>query len=418
MVLGIVATRTSVSEGFTALGAPVYYVFPAQAREDITSFRATWSHWWGNAQSPGAGNNLTIDWMEIEYPAGVFTDVLFGGSASATTGPLTNISNDPTPIDIPDGAWFKLHGMYHGCCLQTRGPNAAIGEGSVFPATGLNKVTARSAAFNANATFTPSVIFGDTGKPSALVLGDSLDSGLGDSYQRADGSYGAGFGALINYGCAQMVQWGGSPADYLAAAGPLQAELVQYASDIVATFSANRLFFGNTAAATLADHAAIKALYPGKRYHLTTCTPCTTSGNNWIDLAGQTVIANEAELQAYNVAVLANAMGYAPPLDFAAVLEHVRGGGKWKFDGTANKWTIDGTHCSPFGYAQFAGAGFALAPLGNVRQFQMQARSSADNRLRCWQNASPDRAGAGYASAGYPGSPLDIVVFSKPNARS
>ncbi len=189
---------------------------------------------------------------------------------------------------------------------------------------------------------------------------DSLSSGLGDTQLQASGAYGAAGGALNAYPWAQMVQWGGSPADYLAGAGPLQAELIQYATDVVGQFGANHLFDGDTAAATLATQAAIRALYPTKRYHLTTITPKTTTTDAWATLANQTLIANEAQLQAYNVAVLANAMGYAPPLDFASVLESSLGSGKWKVDGTANKYTVDGIHCSPFAYGLFPGAGFTL----------------------------------------------------------
>lgn len=355
----LIATRGSVSEGQNDTAARIYYCAGAFARDNIQRLKVVWSHWWGNAQRPAG--NLTIMGAEIEYPTGIFTPITFnGGAASVVAAPLTNVTSDWVYVNIPDTSLFHARGLYDGCCNQTRGPNSTIGEGSVYPATGLTLSTARAAAFNANATFTPSAIIGETNKPCAMILGDSLASGLGDTYQRADGSYGAMGGALNAYAWAQMVQWGGSPADYLAAAGPLQAELVSYASDIVAEFGANHLFDSDTAAKTLGDQASIRALYPDKAFHLTTITPKTTSNNNWIDLAGQTVTANEAEIQAYNVLALANAMGYAPPLDIASVLEYVRGGGKWKFDGTANKYTIDGVHCSPYAYGLFAAAGFTL----------------------------------------------------------
>lgn len=364
MSAGIVATRGSVSEGQNDTAADIYYCAAAFARDNITpatGLRVLWSHWWGNAQAPAGP--LTIQWAEIEYPTGVYTPITFGGSPSLTTAALTNVTCDPVSVTIPADALFHVRGRFVGCCNQTRGPNGTIGEGCIYPATGLTRVTARSAAFNANLTFTPSMIIGETNKPCAVILGDSLSSGLGDSYQRADGTYGAGGGALNAYGWAQMVQWGGSPADYLAAAGPLQAELIGYASDIVGQFGANHLFDSDTAAKTLADQSSIKALYPGKRYHLTTITPKTTSTNLWVDLAGQTVAVNEAEIQAYNVIALSNPTGYARTLDFAAVLEYLRGGGKWKFTGAANGYTLDGVHCSPFGYGLFPGAGFTLDPL-------------------------------------------------------
>ena len=356
---GIVATRTSVAEGFSDPSTPIYYCFATFARDYISSLRAVWSHWYGNGVSPGAGKNMTIT-AEVEYPNGVYTPITFGGKSTVTVLPLTNVTCDPVAVSIPNGAIFRIRGLYTGCCNQTRGPNATIGEGSVFPATGLNLVTARSATFNANFTYTPSVVIGATTKRSVMIIGDSHPSGLGDSYTRADGSYGTVGGALNVYPWAQMVQWGGSPADYLAGAGPLQAELVQYATDVVVELGGNHLFDGDTAAFTLAQQAAIKALYPTKTFHLTTISPKTTSTDNWATLANQTVIANESELQAYNIAVLANAMGYSTPINLATVMESTPGSGKWKVDGTANKYTVEGVHPSQFCYALFPGAGFTL----------------------------------------------------------
>ncbi len=355
----LIATRTSVAEGQNDTAARVYYAFGTFARDDIVSLQVVWSHWWGNAQAPVG--NMTIMGAEIEYPNGVYTPITFGGgSPSIITAPLTNVTSDPVSVAIPNGALFRVRGLYDKCCNQTRGPNATIGEGSVYPATGLTLVTARAAGFNANFTYTPSAIIGRTTKHSAFILGDSLPSGFSDVFMRADGSYGTAGGALNAYAWGQMVQWGGSPADYLAAAGPLQAELIQYATDVVGEFGANHLFDSDSAALTLANQAAIRALYPSKRFHLTTITPKTTSTDNWATLVNQTVIANEAQLQAYNAAVLANAMGYAPPLDFASILESSLGSGKWKVDGTANKYTGEGIHCTPFAYGLFPGAGFTI----------------------------------------------------------
>jgi hypothetical protein len=45
---------------------------------------------------------------------------------------------------------------------------------------------------------------------------------------------------------------------------------------------------------------------------------------------------------------------------------------------------------------------------------QMQARSSTTGLLYTWTTASADYAGAGYATAGHPGSPLDIIQSSAP----
>jgi hypothetical protein len=354
----LVATRTSVAEEFLDQ-PPLYGVFATFARDLIVNPRVVWSHWYGNAVSPGVGKNLTVT-AELEYPGGVYTPITFGGATTKTTGPLTNITSDPIPVTIPSGAIFKIRGLYTGCCDLHRGPDATIGEGNVFPATGLNLVTGRAAAFNANLTYAPSAIIASSKLRSALILGDSRPSGLGDVYSRADGSYGNAGGALNAYAWAQMVQWGGKASDYLAAAGALQAELAAYATDIVSELAANDLFAGATAASILATQASIRALYPSKRFHLCTVEPKSSSTDSFATLANQTTDACNAQLQLYNAAVLANAMGYDTPLNFATVGESSVGSGKWRVDGTANKYVLDGIHQSPFCYGLYPSAGFTL----------------------------------------------------------
>jgi hypothetical protein len=360
--LRLVGTRTSVPEEFTD-PAQLYTSFASFARDNITSLRGVWSHWYGNGVSPGAGKNLTVT-AELEYPVGTYTPITFGGLSQITTGPLTNITSDPVKVSIPNGAIFYVRGFYTGACNLHRGPNGTINEGSVFPATGLNLVTGRAAAFNANLFFGPSAIIGQTNKRSVMILGDSRPSGLGDVYTRADGSYGTAGGALNAYAWAQMVQWGGKASDYLAGAGALQAELASYATDIVSELGANDLWNsgsgGTTAAAIFVSQAAIRALYPTKRFHLCTVEPLVTSTDSYATLANQTVFYNNAQLQLYNAAVLVNAMGYDKALDFAAIVESSVGSGKWKVDGTTFKYTGDGIHQSAFGYGLYPGAGITL----------------------------------------------------------
>jgi hypothetical protein len=356
--LRLVATRTSVPEEFTDQ-AQIYCVFSTFARDLISSPRVVWSHWYGNGVSPGAGKNLTVT-AELEYPAGVYTPITFSGALSKTTGPLTNITSDPIPVTIPSGAIFKIRGLYTGYCNVHRGPDATIGEGTVFPATGLTLATGRVAAFNGNLVYAPSAIVASSNARSVMILGDSRPSGLGDVYSRADGSYGNAGGALNAYAWAQMVQWGGKASEYLTAAGALQAELAAYATDIVSELAANDLFAAATAASIIATQASIRALYPTKRFHLCTIEPKSSSTDNYATLVNQTTDPTNAQLQLYNTAVLANAMGYDTPLNFAIVAESSVGSGLWKVDGTANKYVLDGIHQSPFAYGLYPGAGLVL----------------------------------------------------------
>lgn len=86
-------------------------------------------------------------------------------------------------------------------------------------------------------------------------------------------------------------------------------------------------------------------------------------------------------------------------------------------DWANSNYTADQTHPSASGHAllepAYTAAVLALTtPYNGKPLFQMQARSSATSRLYTWTAAAPDRAGLGYVAAGYPGTPLEIVVSS------
>lgn len=86
----------------------------------------------------------------------------------------------------------------------------------------------------------------------------------------------------------------------------------------------------------------------GVKYVFTpTCDPRVTSGNSFVDLAGQTLSAASPLIAAYNDLLRKNSgPSFDFIIDFGTITESSLGSGKWPVDGTANYATSDGTHCS------------------------------------------------------------------------
>jgi len=104
-----------------------------------------------------------------------------------------------------------------------------------------------------------------------------------------------------------------------------------------------------------ANIAAFTAL--GKRVWLSTMQPANASSNSWIDLAGQTPGAHDANRVSVNTdtrggLVYTTAAGF---FEFANLVEHALNDGDWKFDGTTFKYTGDGAHLTAFSVALTAG---------------------------------------------------------------
>lgn len=132
-------------------------------------------------------------------------------------------------------------------------------------------------------------------------------------------------------------------------------------------------------------------------------------------LGSNTLAAVRAGIARYNAAMRANALSHCDAIADVAAIVALQ-------DSTNLVNYSDGVHLTDVGHGLaevvFRAAVYSQLSAVPFRQFKMQARSSSDNRLRTWSNSSPDRAGIGYLAAGFPGTPLDIVIASKPQNRT
>lgn len=372
LYLGQVATRcripTNTSTTNKQANARTFHI----ARDDITQLKIELPAWyWARTTTKveaGALGSITYK-ASIEYPAGVFTQVRFNGGAVSgqATGSVPLLS-DWVNVNIPKGAgfWVRTYAVATNqivFCDATAGSNFwvcdfANGEAYEYAASGItdktmggtlvpNKVT------NDAALCHPTAIVGMTRKATVLLIGDSRVAGFGDFFNAAGdvGELARSIGpqlAYINVGSA-----GDTLSEFIASSTRRQA-LKQWCSHVVVETAVNALRSGTgqnkTAATVLTEQQTILGYFADKRRYTTTIAPVTTSNNSWANDPNQTLNSNSAQINTYNDAIRAGVAGSLGYFEIGDQMMTARNSGKWKFDGTANKYTADGLHATAFGY--------------------------------------------------------------------
>ncbi len=146
------------------------------------------------------GNSYNIDGATLEYPAGTFTTITFGGNATTTVANGSQVISDPVPgITIPANsaaAWIRTlkdtpsGGQRLGWYATTNGAFGTKGEAVEVAASAsslsslLTGGTITGATFTADA-FGPMVTVcqGWDGSPVSVLGGDSILYGQGDSQE-------------------------------------------------------------------------------------------------------------------------------------------------------------------------------------------------------------------------------------------
>jgi hypothetical protein len=387
LYLGQVATKcripTNLSTTNKQANSRTYHI----ARDDITSLKIELPAWYWYRTSTkteiGVTGNISYK-AAIEYPAGVFTQVLFAGATSGLATGTVPLLSDWVNVNIPNGAgfWVRTYAVAtHSIVFSdaTSGSNFwtcdfANGEAYEYAASGITDKTmggtlTPNKTTNDAAIFHPSAIVANTRKPSVLLIGDSRVAGFGDFFNAAgdSGELARSLGPAMGYINAGSA--GDSLSEFIASSTRRQA-LQQYCSHVVVQTAINALRSGTgqnkTAAAVLAEQQTILGYFASKVRFTSTTSPSSTSSDLWATATGQTLNSNAAQIAAYNDAIRAGVAGSSGYFEIADVIETARNSGKWKFDGTASKWTADGLHASPFGYASIQSSG-AVDPTRFVR---------------------------------------------------
>lgn len=398
------------------------------ATETITSIGVDFANWIVNGGAEVAlTGTLSVLGASVEYPAGTFTALTFGGSTSASCASGGDILGDIVPCQtIPAGAKYFIRWLWQsttqvGYIAQFNGSNPYVAGGDAIEQTATNKVL--SGTVNDSGTgagMYPTVIKTITAKQVPAIIGDSREAGT-NVVSDATGIVGSVSQGIASYTAYLKLAVGGeTAAGYLANSTRRLALQQAYTDFTISAYGINDIYgLSHTAAALAASQQSLAARTPGKRFYVTTLAPVTGTNDSWQTLLNQTLGAHNADVEAYNPLVLAGLGGaITGTLDIRAAFESGLTSGKWLVNGAANAYTSDGTHpqrLANSGVVIPSASIFPPTPPTGLPKYQMQACSSSDSTLKSWLSDSPDFAGVGFPG---PGAPLDIVKYATKRAIS
>lgn len=350
--LGQVANAGRMPSSFDSVNKQLMSRVPMQARDHIKSLQLLFANAYVNGSTEtGSGAAAGIK-ASIEYPEGVFTQVLFSASA---TGSITNTStllSDSVTVDIPDGAEFWVRSYFTstgGVVYNEKSngvSNATVSGGTDKTMTGT--VTDDGSAYS----YSPLAVLGMTRLRTVVLLGDSHVVGRDDtpdatrdlgSLQRSIGPY---FGTIV------LAKSGDAANGYVGSHAIRQAVIDTYATDLVCQLAHNDIYNANrTPAQVQTSVQTILGYAPAAvRKFVTTLQPKTTSSDDWATVGNMTADSETPDAQTYNGLVRSGSIAGADGFfDICRALESSADSGKQKATGSAFGYVVDGSHCNRAG---------------------------------------------------------------------
>lgn len=392
---GQVATNARLSDSKASTNKSFISRSHHVSRSDITELSIALPNWYWDVSTSklelpnGGGIQYTAS---IEYPAGTFHQIRFNGQVRGFCQDFHQLVSDFAPVEIPSGQsfWINVWCLASGGTIlfQNTSQNAANGEKLNSHATLATDQTLTGVSGSAQTIgFWPTAIIGRTTVKPVLVIGDSLQRGIGDTN---DGSSAVGLVPRALASTLPYINLGGS-GDSIALFLQSYAKRIQmgqYIRNIVAAHGTNDIRNGRTITQIKTDLISywrlLKNASPeGTRVFQCTLTHSTLSTDSWATPDNQTASPNFATsgsgtrelindwlrdgapiLEGTFAAIgatAARAGEVGHPLhavfDVADVFETARNSGRWKTDGSAGKWTADGIHPTQYAYLQAAASG-------------------------------------------------------------
>ncbi|MDB5555193.1 MAG: Lo5R7ANS 62 [Rhizobium sp.] len=344
---------TNTSGANKALGTESWY----RAAVPFNGIKLRYANWRavGNNASVLAGvGNLNI-LVGVEYPAGVFTQVLWSTSANGVIASGTMGTSDTVPISGPAGAWLKVRTLAYwptGFMLYNLQNMLWPNYRRSFATTlaGVPDYTMGGGQWDLPVAITdaysfgPIAIIGLTTQPSMGIFGSSTPAGFVDASPPGFGIAGYLARAFSDAGFA-VANWAVS-GDYLATLrfNTTLLSLKQDVTHAATSSGTNDIYLAaKTSTQVLADYAGLIAGLSGKKIF-----PCLYQPRNtgsWSNAAGQIIDPTlEGHRVAVNSAIKAGLSGAAGYIDALAASERQTNpeDGIWKFDPVPT--TGDGTH--------------------------------------------------------------------------
>jgi len=350
-----VATGTHIPNTLASSNTTTFSRTPHILRSAVAALAIVLPNWYVAGQTETNAGSAT--WTAaIEYPAGTFTRVTFGGAASVTSSSGGNIVSDQIPVSIPKGEKFWVR-------LFQNAPSKAVyftfyaGDGTaqfVSPASDLTMggTATTSASFQAAIT-TPIAIIGMSSDPAIGIYGDSISVGRGDTADTGlplQGHLGRAFGAAY---AAGHVGISGDRMSLFLGSKAKRMSLATYFTHFAVNMGINDITNGGSASSVASDTNTIVGLFSGP-VALCTLSPVSTSTDTWNSVAAQTTVASNGVRVTENTRRLGGIPGVKTVYDVNPSVESVASpeSGLWR----ASAYTADGTHPSAKGYKEEAAA--------------------------------------------------------------
>lgn len=344
---GYVASKNQVAQGNQALSQSFHY-----KRGDDPGIGIRIANWYtaeATLSVEAAPANPVSVSAAVEWPIGSpRTQLTFGGATTATVAAGADIDSDIALIAIPDGEKFLIFikrtgasglvNMFFGL-LENSGDIMEYGTSvakDVMSGVPVNTGTQK---------FGPLAIFTRSSRAAALLIGDSRMVGAGDI---GDASGDVGEIARTIGGASGYVNLGLGSARAEGFGSISHARRIAVARDfcthVYSAYGINDIRSG-ASAAVVAERLEAMFATLGLPACQATMPPYTTGAWTKADGSDQTKLAQDAARVSLNTTIRAAGLaGQTAVADVAGVVESGIDSGKWKADGTVQKYTADGAH--------------------------------------------------------------------------
>lgn len=382
---GQVATRSAPANG-TLQQSKLMSRVQATTTDAWTGPRIKLPGWFvdGNDASYNIGSAITYT-ASLEYPAGTFTQVKWGGSASvvAPIGGDTGLS-DAISISIPKGTqvWWRIFASTtaNGMPVNIVQGTAALGDACVADGSATDMTMGGTISGAPNNILLPSQVLQSTTLPTFGFIGNSRTEF--NTRSQSAGPVGT------KYGWINVAKSGSKLADFINS-GTLRRQLLSATSHIAHSYGINDLTpsLGNrSAAAVQADMIAAAYAFPDKTHVISTISPYTTGAWSASDLSDQTVFGGEAQRAAFNTWARSVPDPFVACVDTASAVES-GSTGKWKAG-----YTDDGLHQNDTGFNAILSANVfnadAIAAKTSLRRWSPLQYA----RVNWWDGANASKA--------------------------
>lgn len=280
-----VATSTFINTMQHALNKQANSRSPHYMRASAPTIQIVIPNWLVTGGLETNGNGTDTWTASLEYPAGTFTQITFGGNVSGVVAPGDNLISDAVAAPPKDAKfWVRMY-------VQTTGnikfQQYYAGDGTAGLEAGVNTITDKTmggaiafAASRNAGMIMPCAIIANSTVQAFAVMGDSISVGRDDT-ATADvplqGHLGREFGAT--YPTGHLGVSGDTMTAFLASKDKRMALALNYFTRYPMNFGINDTTRGDSNSTIASSTDSVIALFPANTTALCTMTPVTSAAD-------------------------------------------------------------------------------------------------------------------------------------------